>query len=43
MSNRILTLDISRYKFNQGVGSDVAELGSGPGSFDVRGRCGKFL
>ncbi|KAL8280307.1 hypothetical protein RQP46_007224 [Phenoliferia psychrophenolica] len=28
--------DFERYKFNQGVGSDVAELGSGPGSFDVR-------
>ncbi|KAM0748648.1 iron permease FTR1 [Meredithblackwellia eburnea MCA 4105] len=29
--------DFERYKFNKGVGADVAELGSGPGSFDVRG------
>lgn len=26
-----------RYKFNKGVGGDVAETGSGPGSFDVDG------
>ncbi|KAK4701952.1 high-affinity iron transporter, partial [Phenoliferia sp. Uapishka_3] len=28
--------DFERNKFNNGVGSDVAELGSGPGSYDVR-------
>ncbi|KAK4700501.1 high-affinity iron transporter, partial [Phenoliferia sp. Uapishka_3] len=29
--------DFERYKFNKGVGADVGELGSGPGSYDVRG------
>lgn len=29
--------DFERYKFNKGVGVDVAELGNGPGSYDVRG------
>ncbi|KAL8286872.1 hypothetical protein RQP46_003878 [Phenoliferia psychrophenolica] len=28
--------DFERYKFNRGVGADVAELGAGPGSYDVR-------
>ncbi|KAM0755041.1 iron permease FTR1 [Meredithblackwellia eburnea MCA 4105] len=28
--------DFERYKFNKGVGGDVSETGSGPGSFDVR-------
>jgi high-affinity iron transporter len=29
--------DFQRYAFNKGVGADVAELGNGPGSFDVDG------
>ena len=29
--------DFQRRTFNQGVGSDVEELGDGPGSYDVRG------
>ncbi|KAI5475027.1 iron permease FTR1 [Pseudohyphozyma bogoriensis] len=29
--------DFERQVFNQGVGADVAELGNGPGSYDVRG------